>query len=50
MSELALFIVGLLITIPVGGVIAALVYAAVLDGRENDRIANQVKHNTTAGE
>ncbi len=38
MSNLGLFIAGVVVTIPVALGLAALIYAAVLDGRENDRI------------
>ncbi len=38
MSDTGLFILGFLITIPAAAGIVLLLYAAVLDGRENDRI------------
>ncbi len=42
MSDLGLFLVGFLITIPAGAGIVALMWAAVADGRENDRVQVQV--------
>jgi hypothetical protein len=37
MSDIGLFILGVLITIPAAAGVIGLFYAAVLDGRENDR-------------
>ena len=42
MSDLSLFLVGLLVTIPAAGGITALVLAAIADGRENDRIQAEI--------
>ena len=41
MSNLALFLVGLGVSIPAAAGIVGLVLAAVADGRENDRIQSQ---------
>lgn len=41
MSNLALFIVGCVLTIPAAAGTIALVLAAIEDGRENDRIQAQ---------
>lgn len=38
MSNLALFLVGLAVTIPAAAGIVGLVLAAIADGRENERI------------
>ena len=38
MSNLGLFIIGAVITIPVAAGMIALVFAAIADGRENDRV------------
>ena len=38
MSNLALFLVGVVVTIPAAAVTVGLVLAAIADGRENDRI------------
>lgn len=38
MSDVGLFILGVLITLPAAAGIVGLLYAAVLDGRDNDRI------------
>jgi hypothetical protein len=44
MSDLQLFIVGVVVAIPAGASMIALVLAAIADGRENDRIhAQQAK-------
>lgn len=41
MDDVGLFIAGVLITIPAAAGIIALIFAAVADGRENDRIQAQ---------
>ncbi len=41
MSDVGLFIFGVLITIPAAAGIVILLYAAVLDGRENEKIQAQ---------
>lgn len=41
MSNLALFLVGLAVSVPAAAGIVGLVVAAVADGRENDRIQAQ---------
>ena len=38
MSDLQLFVVGVVVAIPAGASMIALVLAAIADGRENDRI------------
>ncbi len=38
MSNLGLFVVGLVLTIPAATGVVGLVLAAIADGRENDRI------------
>lgn len=48
MSNLALFFVGLLLTIPAAAGIVGLVLAAIADGRENDRIQAQRDRETTS--
>ena len=50
MSDVGLFILGALITLPAAAGIVGLLYAAVLDGRENDRIAAQLKHDDTSSQ
>ena len=50
MGDAGLFILGVLITIPAASGIVLLIYAAVLDGRENDRIAAQRKQHDTTGQ
>jgi hypothetical protein len=45
MSDLALFLVGVAVTIPAATGIIGLVLAAVADGRENDRIQAQIAEN-----
>lgn len=47
MSNLALFLVGLAVTITAGAGIVGLVLAAIADGRENDRIEAQQALETT---
>lgn len=47
MSNLALFLVGLAVTIPAAAGIVGLVLAAIADGRENDRIEAQHASETT---
>ena len=47
MSNLALFLVGLVLTIPAAAGIIGLVLAAIADGRENDRIQAQRALETT---
>ena len=41
MSNLALFLVGMVLTIPAAAGTVGLVLAAIADGRENDRIQAQ---------
>ena len=45
MSDIGLFIFGVLITIPAAAGVIGLLYAAALDGRENDR--NQAQREDT---
>lgn len=47
MSDLALFLVGLAVTIPAAAGVIGLVLAAIADGRENDRIQAQRDSETT---
>jgi len=49
-SNLALFIVGVAVTIPAAGGIVGLILAAVADGRENDRIQAQIAQSDGAAE
>jgi hypothetical protein len=49
MSDVGLFILGVLITIPAAAGIIGLLYAAVLDGRDNDRVKAQLKQDDTSG-
>ena len=50
MSDLALFLVGVAVTIPAAGGIVGLILAAIADGRENDRIqAESAKADGGAG-
>jgi hypothetical protein len=48
MSDVGLFILGVLITIPAAAGIIGLLYAAVLDGRDNDRVTEQLKQDDTS--
>jgi hypothetical protein len=41
MSNLQLFIVGVVVAIPTAASMAALILAAIADGRDNDRIQAQ---------
>ncbi|MEI7761273.1 MAG: hypothetical protein WCJ67_10995 [Thermoleophilia bacterium] len=41
MSNAGLFLLGVAVTIPAAAGIAALIFAAMADGRENDRIQAQ---------
>lgn len=43
MSNTGLFIAGVVVTIPAALGMAALIYAAIVDGRENDRIQAERK-------
>lgn len=43
MSNTGLFIAGVVVTIPAALGMAALIYAAIVDGRENDRIQAEGK-------
>ena len=47
MSDVALFLVGLAVTITAAAGIVGLVLAAIADGRENDRIQAQRALETT---
>ena len=47
MSDLALFLVGLAVTIPAAAGVIGLVLAAIADGRENNRIQAQQDSETT---
>jgi hypothetical protein len=49
MSDIGLFIVGVLITIPAAAGIVGLIYAAVLDGRENDKVMAQLSKDDAVG-
>jgi hypothetical protein len=42
MSDLSLFIIGVIFTIPAAAGVVGLLLAAVADGRENDRIQAQL--------
>jgi hypothetical protein len=42
MSDVGLFIAGVLVTIPAAAGIVGLLWAAIADGRENDRIQAQL--------
>lgn len=46
MSDTGLFIFGVLITLPAAAGVVGLLYAAVLDGRESDRIEEQREDTT----
>ena len=43
MSNTGLFIAGVVVTIPAALGMAALIYAAMVDGRENDKIQAEQK-------
>ena len=45
MGDVGLFIAGFIITIPAAAGIVLLIFAAVSDGRENDRIQAQQQEN-----
>ena len=45
MGDVGLFIAGFIITIPAAAGIVGLIFAAVADGRENDRIQAQQHQN-----
>jgi len=47
-SDVGLFILGVLITMPAAAGIVGLLYAAVLDGRENDKVTAQLKQHDTS--
>jgi len=44
MNNVALFAVGLLVTLLVAGAVSLLIWGALLDGRENDEWRAEVEH------
>ncbi len=48
MTNVALFAVGLLVTLLVAGAISLLIWGALLDGRENDEWRAEVDHSDAA--
>ncbi len=46
MSTLGLFLVGIAVSIPAAAGIVGLVWAAIADGRDNDRIQEELQHGT----